>query len=86
MADRNHRNTQSAIPRDDRIIYPLCIGGARACPPEDCGGAHRFSEILAGIAAGNLDHDIRAWLPQGYDPARFDPAAVRFSDPARRLA
>ncbi|WP_224250017.1 plasmid pRiA4b ORF-3 family protein [Hyalangium gracile] len=23
---------------DPRFFYPLCIGGARACPPEDCGG------------------------------------------------
>jgi len=72
--------------RDFTRSYPRCTGGARACPPEDCGGRHRLSEILADIAAGTLDDDIRTWLPSGYDPAHFDPIAVRFSDPARRLA
>lgn len=68
--------------RDFKIRYPRCVGSARACPPEDCGGVHSFAEIVAGT----MDADTRAWLPQGYDPAHFDPAAVRFSDPARRLA
>ncbi len=68
--------------RDFKARYPRCVGGARACPPEDCGGVHSFAEIVAGT----IDEDTRAWLPQGYDPAHFDPTAVRFSDPARRLA
>lgn len=72
--------------RDFKLRYPRCVGGARACPPEDCGGVHRFSEIVAAIAAGTLDNETRAWLPRRYNPAQFDPAAVRFSDPARRLA
>ena len=72
--------------RDFARSYPRCTGGARACPPEDCGGIQSFHEILAGLADGTLDDDTRIWLPHGYDPAHFDPAAVRFSDPARRLA
>ena len=68
--------------RDFRLCYPRCTGGARACPPEDCGGIDGYAEIVAGT----LDDDTRAWLPTGYDPAHFDLAAVRFSDPARRLA
>jgi hypothetical protein len=43
---------------------------------------HAFAEIVAGT----MDEDTRRWLPRGYDPARFDPASVRFDDPARRLA
>jgi hypothetical protein len=33
-----------------------------------------------------MDEDTRRWLPRGYNLARFDPAAVRFEDPAHRLA
>ncbi|WP_135476038.1 IS1096 element passenger TnpR family protein [Candidatus Chloroploca mongolica] len=72
--------------RDFTARYPRCVGGERACPPEDCAEMYRFAEILRDLADDTLDDDLRAWLPQGYDPARFDPAAVRFSDPARRLA
>jgi Plasmid pRiA4b ORF-3-like protein len=68
--------------RDFRLTYPRCVGGERACPPEDCGGVHAFAEIVADT----MDEDTRRWLPHGYDPARFDPASVRFDDPARRLA
>jgi len=68
--------------RDFKLRYPRCVDGARACPPEDCGGVHAFAEIVAG----RMDDDTRRWLPRGYDPARFDPTAVRFDDPARRLA
>jgi hypothetical protein len=68
--------------RDFKLTYPRCMGGARACPPEDCGGVHGFAEIVAGT----MDEDTRRWLPRGYKVARFDPSAVRFDDPARRLA
>jgi hypothetical protein len=43
---------------------------------------YAFAEIVAGM----MDEDTRAWLPPGYDLAHFDPAAVSFDDPARRLA
>lgn len=70
------------LQRDFKLRYPRCVDGARACPPEDCGGVHAF----AAIVSGTMDQDMRRWLPRGYDPARFDSKAVRFDDPARRLA
>ena len=68
--------------RDFKAPYPRCVDGARACPPEDCGGVQAYAEIVAGT----IDDDTRRWLPRGYDPARFTPTAVHFSDPWRRLA
>lgn len=37
-------------PRERGAKYPRCIGGERACTPEDCGGVpgyYRLLEILA---------------------------------------
>jgi hypothetical protein len=33
------------LPVDPKRIYPVCIGGRRACPPEDCGGPWAFMEL-----------------------------------------
>ncbi len=46
--------------RDFTLTYPRCVGGERACPPEDCGGVHAFAEIVTGT----MDEDTRRWLPQ----------------------
>jgi hypothetical protein len=29
---------EKILPEDNEIKYPVCIDGARNCPPEDCGG------------------------------------------------
>ena len=59
---------------------PVCLAGARACPPEDCGGAPGFFEILRLVAQppdrdDGDDADRREWLGE-YDPAQFDLKAV----------
>jgi hypothetical protein len=30
--------------------YPLCVDGARACPPEDVGGVWGYADILEAIS------------------------------------
>lgn len=67
-------------PRSPEVRLPECIGGARACPPEDCGGPPGYATIVAG----DVDDDLREWLGN-YDPAMFSAARVRFRDPARAL-
>ena len=63
---------------DHRHSYPLCIGGARACPPEDCGGAGGYEELLRVLAAPqDEEHDqMLTWLGGYFDPESFDPNAV----------
>jgi hypothetical protein len=58
--------------------YPVCVAGAGACPPEDCGGVWGYAhlrEILADPADEEHD-DMLAWLGLGkaadFDPDRFD--------------
>lgn len=66
--------------------HPICVDGARACPPEDCGGIHGYKELLAIL--GDPAHEeylgMQQWVGTSYDPAEFDPANVRFDDPKQR--
>lgn len=36
---------EKILPFDPKNIYPLCIGGARTTPEEDCGGAWAYMEM-----------------------------------------
>jgi hypothetical protein len=57
---------------------PGCTGGARACPPEDCGGPPGYFELLVALA--DPDHErhreLSAWLGRKFDPNAFDAAAI----------
>jgi hypothetical protein len=65
---------------------PRCTGGARACPPEDCGGPWGYERLLSIIRdPDHEEHDeMLVWLGGSFDPDRFDPAQVAFDDPRRR--
>ncbi len=56
-----------------------CLGGERACPPEDCGGAPGYDNLLAILGdPGHPEHkDRRAWVGADFEPGAFDLAAVR---------
>lgn len=40
---------------DPKAKYPLCLEGARACPPEDCGGPWGYVDYLEAIS--NARHE-----------------------------
>jgi len=58
----------------------VCVGGYRACPPEDVGGLGGYGEILAGLAGADPEDEWMAeqlaWLPEGFDPAEFSADSV----------
>ena len=69
-------------------LYPRCTGGARACPPEDCGGPWGYAEFLRAIAdPAHEEHDsMLEWCGGGFDPATFEPRTVHFTkNPQARL-
>jgi len=68
-----------------RLSTPLCLDGARACPPEDCGGPSGFQDVLAALANRKRAHkDLIEWLGD-YDPAAFDLGAVNRLLAKRRI-
>ncbi len=53
--------------------YPVCTGGERHCPPEDCGGVYGYYEFLDAIS--DPDHEqheeLLEWIGGPFDPKAF---------------
>jgi len=67
---------EKILPATSGASVPACIGGRRACPPEDCGGPWGYQDLLAILAdPSHPEHRERAeWLGGPFDPDAFDPA------------
>jgi hypothetical protein len=66
------------LEHDPRRIYPVCIGGENAAPPEDCGGPRgfeNFKEVMAGESTPKRD-EFFSWCGGFFDPTTFDPNFV----------
>jgi len=58
--------------------YPLCLEGARACPPEDCGGVGGYAAFLEAIRDKNHEEreEMFEWVSGWFDPEEFDPVTA----------
>jgi hypothetical protein len=58
---------------DSKARGPLCLDGARACPPEDSGGTGGYENFLAAIR--DPDHEeheqMLEWIGGEFDPEEF---------------
>jgi hypothetical protein len=65
-------------PVEPNVTYPRCVTGRRACPPEDCGGAWGYGELLEILADPNHpEHAERLeWCGGAFDPDDFDVDAT----------
>ena len=65
-------------PADSDTVYPLCLDGARAWPPEDCGGVPGYADSLEALQnpADPEFREMLEWLPPGYHPEIFDLRAT----------
>jgi hypothetical protein len=72
---------------DNNVRYPICIGGQRSCPPEDCGGTWGYQDLLEIIKtpAHEEYRSMKEWLGGEFDPEAFEPGKVRFDNPKKRL-
>jgi len=52
----------------------LCIDGARACPPEDCGGVWGYEDLLKTLKdRKHPEHkSMKEWLGRAFDAEAFD--------------
>lgn len=77
---------EELVPAEPGGRYPICLDGARACPPENCGGTPGYQQLIDTLADPTTPdhHYLLQWLGiekgADFDPARFDPA-----DSNRRL-
>jgi len=78
---------EKVLPADPTDAYPMCTGGERACPPEDCGGVPGFYGMLEAIRNPEdaQGAEMREWLGGDYDPEAFSADDVnRVLRPRRR--
>ncbi|HZR01338.1 MAG TPA: plasmid pRiA4b ORF-3 family protein [Chloroflexota bacterium] len=72
-------------PAEPGAVYPVCLAGRRAAPPEDVGGVWRYGVFLEAVAdPTHPEHDeMIEWIGRAFDPAAFHLEAVNAS--LRRL-
>ncbi|HVW20294.1 MAG TPA: plasmid pRiA4b ORF-3 family protein [Opitutaceae bacterium] len=65
---------EKALPMRKGVRYPLCTGGERAGPPEDCGGPEAYHDMVECLKEPHteLGREWREWLGPGYDPEACD--------------
>lgn len=65
---------EKVLPPDPTFKHPVCVAGANACPPEDCGGMPGYYETLAALAnPKHPDHaDRKEWIGGEWDAEWFD--------------
>ncbi len=64
---------EKILPPEPGKVYPVCIKGKRACPPEDVGGIWGYYDFLEAIR--NPEHpehaDYLEWIGGEFDPEAF---------------
>ncbi|NJR32809.1 MAG: plasmid pRiA4b ORF-3 family protein [Chamaesiphon sp. CSU_1_12] len=72
---------EKILPPDPELVYPVCIKGKGACPPEDCGGVWGYQELLGILQQPeHPEHESMAeWIDEDFDPTFFDLVEVNES-------
>lgn len=71
---------EKKVPCDRKTRYPICPGGARACPPEDCGGARGYEYLLLAIRDPKNPErkELLKWVGAEFDAEEFKLKEVNF--------
>jgi Plasmid pRiA4b ORF-3-like protein len=67
---------EGVVRAEPKVKHPLCLEGARACPPEDCGGIWGYADFLKAIQnpKDERHEELLEWVGGRFDPEKFDPA------------
>ena len=65
---------EARISVPDITEFPVCTGGARSGPPEDCGGPDGYATLLKILRdRTHPEHaEWRRWVGRDFDPETFD--------------
>ncbi len=79
--------------KEKGVSYPKCIAGECACPPEDCGGAPGYFDLLEILHNPThpeyeekviwLKEHVKCYFP--FEADKFEPDQVIFFNPQQRL-
>jgi hypothetical protein len=69
---------EKTLTPEPKAEYPRCVSGARACPPEDCGGVWGYEEFLEAITdKRHVEHKaMLEWVGGVFDPDEFEVVEV----------
>ena len=69
---------EKILPPEPTFRHPICLAGANACPPEDCGGVYGYHNLVKILAdPKHPDHDdMMDWIGGEWDAAWFDLEAA----------
>jgi hypothetical protein len=64
---------EEILESDERAPYASCIGGSRACPPEDCGGPPEYAELLQTLKSKSHPghNEAVGWVGPRFDAETF---------------
>ena len=65
---------EKILPPDKAFKHPVCLAGANACPPDDCGGLPGFYHLLEILQnPKNPEYaEMEEWIGGDFDAERFD--------------
>ena len=72
--DWHHRlKVESVSNPDPEVKYPVCMDGARSCPPEDCGGPPGYEDLLNILFYPDHEeyNNMKEWVGPYFNPDNF---------------
>lgn len=69
---------EKIVSAEPNPLYPLCLAGSRACPPENCGGPPGYESLIEALANPRRPeaHELLEWVGGRFDPEAFDLVAI----------